>query len=93
MNWTLYRHVIENVAKEDGGGYRIFFPTLGYSVYGVGDTLQETLESFEASKKAFEVFVADTAGYNIPGPGCEDLQATMSMAAEGASCNNFAYAA
>lgn len=90
--------MVENVAAEDGGGYRIYFPTLGYAVYGVGDTLQEALESLAVSKHAYEEFLAVTPGYSPPAPKLEDVRESLAVIEmhDGfpqVCNNNYAYAA
>lgn len=89
MDWSKYRLVIETVDEKDGGGYRAFFPTLGYSVYGSGDTLAAMMVDLEDSKRATEVFMAETPDYTLPAPTGEDLMSSSGQAAN----NNFAYAA
>jgi hypothetical protein len=89
--WAEYRLVIENVQPEDGGGYRIFYPTLGYAVYGVGDSIEESLRSLGESKRAFEEFLAANPAFELPRPALEDIRCQLIR--EDHSNNNFAYAA
>lgn len=91
VDWSMYQMKIENVASEDGGGFRIFMPTLGYAVVGVGDSLEEALTGFEHSKEAFEEFIQERPNYSIPSPTLEDLTNSAKMNAQ-EDCN-FAYAA
>lgn len=66
INWSRYRRVIENVPAEDGGGLRIFYPTFGYGVYGVGDTLDEALRCLDDSKRAYVGFINGHSDYCVP---------------------------
>lgn len=72
VGWNLYRLVIETVATEDGGGFRIYYPTLGFAVYGSGDSLDESINSLKESQKCLEKFMVDTPDYKLPEPTHED---------------------
>jgi len=91
VNWKSYELVIENVSPEDGGGYRIFYPTWGYAVYGVGNTLPEAMDGLSESQSEMERFILETPEYCPPSPTardavfCERLQTTIH--------DDFAYAA
>lgn len=95
MDWMCYKPVFEDVPAEDGGGYRIFYPTLGYAVYGVGDSYSEVYSSFERSKRAFESYLATHPEYKLPEPTLDDLRYEVSMKGNKpvVANNNYAYAA
>jgi len=90
MRWSDYRLEIENVAAEDGGGFRIFYPTLGFAVYGVGDSITEALLGFEESKAAYLDFMAENPEYCPPCPTAQDL---LSKECGEVTSEDFAYAA
>lgn len=92
VKWNRYRILVEEVAQEDGGGYRIYYPTLGYAVYGVGDTLDETMNSLRDSKRLFEEMVRSNLA-QFPEPSLEDLMEDASRARSASGCGKFAYAA
>lgn len=88
VDWYKYRLVIENVPAEDGGGFRAYFPTLGYAPLGSGETVEEALASLEEGKAAVLAFVEKYGDKLLP-PSIDDLLV-------GGHCiatNNFAYAA
>lgn len=94
MIWNQYRMVAEAVLEEDGGGYRVFYPTLGYAVYGSGDTLDEAMSALVESQEAFEQFMEATPSYELPRPALEDLEAARRLEQSGGvASHNFAYAA
>lgn len=88
MDWSLFHLEIEEVAQEDGGGWRAYYPTLGYSVYGVGDTLDEVLESLESGKQTYVAY-SIKHGIEFPCPTAFDILHTQDVGA----FNNFAFAA
>jgi predicted RNase H-like HicB family nuclease len=95
MNWSEYRLRTEVVREEDGGGYRLYYPTLGYAVLGVGDTKKEALESLVESQHLFQEFLTEHKDYSPPSPSRDDKAEAMSrMESVHASCMDvFAFAA
>jgi len=73
VDWRKYRLVMESMTDSDGGGFRVYHPTLGFSVYGVGDTKSEAINSLITAREHYEEFIAGIPGYQVPAPTAADF--------------------
>ena len=92
MNWKLYRFCVESIALEDGGGFRAYYPTLGYGLVGHGEAAYEAVFKLVTGHQAYEESLAEF-GLECPQPSPEDLVWSSQLPCVGsAATNNYAFA-
>lgn len=68
MNFKAYRIRLEKMPNSEGGGFRIYYPTLGFSLYGIGDTISEALSSLSRSQESFLRIIEKYPDTKVPNP-------------------------